>query len=142
MLGVLANATIPYSGYRIAKVARVQLIKASAELRRFKEAGIVRELPGNRRGSMWTLTDPNLRAFFRQRVRIFSWEDLRSQSRDRERRGRKILAEFPTWDFSKYTPNPSVVSHPEDFIRRPGKDAELAGLGLKTRNDVRKRRLK
>jgi hypothetical protein len=139
ILGTLASASVPFTGYRIGKVARVQPIKVSVELRRLKAAGLVEELAGERGGSRWRLTDPDLRTFFRRRVRLSSWEDLRAGERERRRRARRVVASTGSVDFSKYRANPTAVSNPEQYVRRPEKDEELARSGLKTRGDARKR---
>lgn len=140
MLGVLANSTMPNSGYRIAKIARVQPIKATRELRRLSDAGLVEELPGPRGGSRWLLTDQDLRAFFRRRVRILPWSEVRGGFEERATRGRQLLKQIPPVDFSKYRSSPEAVDRAAQFARPPGKDAELAVLGLRTRSDVRKKR--
>jgi hypothetical protein len=140
MLGVLANSSTPLSAYRIAKIALVQPIKGTLELRRLRDAGLVNELPGERGGSRWVLTDADLRAFFRRRVRILPWAEVRAGAEDRAARGRALLDRIRPMDFSKYRSSPEVGTRRQDFSRRPGKDAELARLGLRTRAAARKKR--
>jgi hypothetical protein len=140
ILGVLANSSTPLSTYRIAKIALVQPIKGTLELRRLRDAGLVNELPGERGGSRWVLTDTDLRTFFRRRVRILSWSEVRAGAEDRASRGRALLARIRPIDFSKYRASPEAGSRRTDFSRLPGKDAELARLGLRTREAARKKR--
>ncbi|MCI4361407.1 MAG: hypothetical protein L3J91_06845 [Thermoplasmata archaeon] len=139
VLAVLANATTPFTGYRVAKVAGVQPIKAVAELRRLAAAGIVQQVPGRPGSARWVLTDPDLRTFFQRRVRLSWWDDWRRDSRARARRAELAVAGIGPWDFSRYRPNRSAVSNPEEFVRRPGKDRELARLDLRTRPPDRRR---
>lgn len=140
MLGVLANSSTPLSTYRIAKIALVQPIKGTVELRRLRDAGLVKESRGERGGSCWFLTDTDLRAFFRRRVRILPWSEVRAGAEDRAARGQALLDRIRPIDFSKYRSSPVEGSRRQNFSRLPGKDAELARLGLRTRAAARKKR--
>ncbi len=68
-LAVLANADEPLTGYRVAKVANLPRQKVYPELRRSIEAGLVRKT-----ASGFTLTDADVRALLRKRVRI-RWDE-------------------------------------------------------------------
>jgi len=67
-LAVLANASFPMSGYRVARVAQVAEPKVYQELRRAVGVGTVRRL---RTG--YLLADPDIRTLLRMRVRIY-WD--------------------------------------------------------------------
>lgn len=132
VLAALASASAPFTGYRVAKVAGIQPIKAYAELRRLREAGIVRETPRGERGATWELLDENLRSFLTRRVRVVWWNDWQPGMAGRARRAEVALARIRQIDLSKFKPNPSAVSNPEEYTRRPEKDRVLARLGLRT----------
>ncbi len=74
VLAALAGASSPFTGYRIAKIADVQPIKAYAELRRLRDAGIVREIPGKKGRSAWELPPGEIRSFVGGRTRL-SWSN-------------------------------------------------------------------
>jgi len=130
ILAPLANAFDPMTAYRIAAVAQLQRTKVYSELRRLEKAGIVRSSSVADGPTVWTLTDPDLRAFLRRRVRFWSWADWqRRRSRTSgPRRPRNDWAE--KFDSSKYRPNPSAVPNPREFRRPREKDRILAELGL------------
>ena len=74
-LGVLANASFPMSGYRVAKVAGLAEPKVYAELRRAVGAGTVR-----RTRAGYVLVDADLRTLLRLRVRLY-WDKDWDRSR-------------------------------------------------------------
>jgi hypothetical protein len=138
ILAVLAGASAPFSGYRVAKVARVQPIKAYAELRRLRDAGFVSETASERGKSAWQLSDSNLRSFLERRVRVAWWNDWEPGMEQRASRAEEVLAKVGRFDLSKFKPNPSAVSNPEEYVRPTEKDRVLARMGLRT--SARKRR--
>ncbi|MCI4347230.1 MAG: hypothetical protein L3J97_01260 [Thermoplasmata archaeon] len=115
VLAVLAGASRPLTGYRVAKIAEVQPIKAYAELRKLREAGFVRESP-----SGWELSDPQVRRLVGTRVRVVWSEDWETGEKERAQRAEKTLAKSRPWfDASRYTPNPSVAARYAKEIERP-----------------------
>jgi hypothetical protein len=80
-MAVLANADEPLSGYRVAKVANLPRQKVYPEIRRGIKAGLVQSSPTG-----FSLSDPDVRALLRKRVRI-SWDE----EWDRSRTGRSAL---------------------------------------------------
>lgn len=115
VLAVLAGASRPLTGYRVAKIAQVQPIKAYAELRRLREAGFVRET-----SSGWEISDPQVRRLVGTRVRIAWSEDWERGEEDRAQRAGKVLAASRPWfDASRYAPNPSVAARYAKEIKRP-----------------------
>jgi len=115
VLAVLASASRPLTGYRVAKIAGVQPIKAYAELRRLRAAGLVREAPPG-----WELSDPEVRRLVGSRVRIAWSEDWEAGTRKRARRAEQIVAESSPWfDASRYIPNPVVAARYAKEIERP-----------------------
>lgn len=75
VLAALASATTPQTGYRIARLANVQPIKAYTELRRLRSVGIVRELRASDGRSVWELPDGAIRSFVASRARIAQFEE-------------------------------------------------------------------
>jgi hypothetical protein len=128
-LGALASAGQPLTAYRIAKMTGAQVIKSVTELRRLEKAGFVTETPTDRGRTGWVLSDDSLRTLLRRRVRIV-W----STDWDREilkRVGRRRTTSRVRIDLSRFTPAPGGVPNPEEFVRPPEKDRELARAGLR-----------
>ena len=125
IVGVLANAFGPMTGYRVGRTAGVGLPKAYAELRKLKEGGLARETSNG-----WILTDSDIGTLFRKRYRL-SWSgdwfdgvDRRARS-DEEILSR--LAELPPPQFPKgWVPRRAALSR-----RSRSKDEVLAELGLR-----------
>jgi DNA-binding PadR family transcriptional regulator len=85
VLGLLADATDPKTGYELAKAAQSNPSKVYGILRDLMEAGLVQvrsDRPGVRR---YSLTDPDLRRFLLRHVRITTLQDWFSPARARER---------------------------------------------------------
>jgi hypothetical protein len=115
VLAVLAGATRPFTGYRVAKIAGVQPIKAYAELRRLSAAGLVREVP-----SGWELSDPEVGRLVGNRVRVTWSEDWLAGEADRAKRAERVAAESTAWfDPSRYAPDPAVAARIAKEIERP-----------------------
>jgi len=136
ILAVLAGASVPFSGYRVAQVAGVQPIKAYAELRRLRIAGIVRETPRKKGQSVWELPPGDLRSLIARRSRIywsgdwmsngrrkFTVDDLRfARQISKAARRRPRYVEIP----------PSARAILSEMIRPSEKDEILERLGLRT----------
>jgi len=115
VLAVLAGASRPFTGYRVAKISGVQPIKVYSELRRLRDAGFVREVP-----SGWELSDPQVRRLVGDRVRIVWSEDWETGETERGRRAEKVVTESRPWfDTSRYAPNPAVAARYAKEIERP-----------------------
>ncbi len=85
VLGLLADATVPKTGYELAKAARANPSKVYGILRDLTEAGLVQVLldrPGVRR---YSLADPDLRRFLLRHVRITTLQEWFSPARVRQR---------------------------------------------------------
>ena len=85
VLGLLADATVPKTGYVLAKAAKASPSKVYAILRDLAEAGLVQTVsdrPGIRR---FSLADPDLRRFLLRHVRITTSEEWFSPARVQER---------------------------------------------------------
>jgi len=136
VLATLAGASTPFSGYRIAKVADVQPIKAYAELRRLRDAGIVRETPGEKGRSLWELPKGEVRSFISSRARVYwsgDWfENVRVKITPADwrfaRRVAKAAAKRPR---PKSIP-PAARAILSEMVRPPEKDEILERLGLPT----------
>lgn len=64
-MAVLANSEEPLTGYRVAKVANLPRQKVYPEINRGVEMGVIERVRGGCR-----LSDPDIRALLRKRVRI------------------------------------------------------------------------
>jgi biotin operon repressor len=143
VLGALANASGPLSGYRIAQMIDAQRIKVNAELRRLQSAGLVAQRKTRDGGAGWVLEDPDLRRFLRRRIRVvFSsdWDDgraLRGRAVDR------LLAEIEAGlpdpkqspEFYRppgWKPSGEVMRTIREKVRAPQKDAILRRYGART----------
>jgi hypothetical protein len=136
VLAVLAGASVPFSGYRVARVAGVQPIKAYAELRRLRTAGIVREIPIKEGQSVWELPPGDLRSFVAKRVRVYWSGDWMSSPR------RKFTVDDLHFArqlnrVAKRRPRPSTIppyarAILSEMVRPPEKDELLERLGLPT----------
>lgn len=138
-LGTLANAEFPMTGYRIAKVAGVPEPKVYPELRRGVKAGFVR-----RERSGYRLTDPDLRALLRKRIRIYwdvDWDASRKGWKD-ETPGllksglsaiRRRLKANPSYLRPKgWKPPAASRRWAREIARPPEKDALIRRRGRRT----------
>lgn len=129
VLGVLANSSTALSGYAISKLSGTQRIKVSSELSKLAAAAVVRAEGAGKVRRVWTLTDPGLRQFFSQRVRIISTDELEGRAnRARLAKPRAVL-----WanrvDLTTLTPSRQVDL--SEFRRARGKDLVLRQAGLR-----------
>src|SRR6266487_3075868 len=88
VLGLLADATVPKTGYELAKAARANPTKVYGILRGLAEAGLVlvqSDRPGVRR---YCLVDADLRRFLLRYVRITTLQEWFSPVRVRQREAR------------------------------------------------------
>jgi hypothetical protein len=134
-LAPIANAASPLTAYRIGWLARVPRTKVYAELRRLSVSGLVRERRNGSGPSTWTLTDRDVAALLRKRVRIVWSGDLSKSSRERAKRGREISAQPSSWfDPSKYRRNPIVAARIAEEVVRPEGKGDFPGLPASRRS--------
>lgn len=136
VLAALAGAMSPFSGYRVAKVARVQPIKAYAELRRLRDAGIVREVPRPKGRSGWELPEGEIRSFVAGRSRVYwstDWMDSprRIATAADVRFARTIERVAATRPRPRAIP-PAARRILSEMVRPSKKDEILERLGLPT----------
>lgn len=123
LLAVLANAQHPMSAYRVAKVGEVRPPKAYPQLDRLRAAGLVAGTP-----SGWIITDNDVAALLRKRVRI-AWEgdwfrDKPKRDREDRRRYRELRrGPSPVWD--------GIGPLRHGVARRRAKDELLVRHGLR-----------
>jgi hypothetical protein len=129
VLGVLANSSLPLSGYAIAKLSGCQRIKVSGELRKLKAAMLVNEVRSGKIRRVWTLTDPGLRRFFGQRVRILSPAELERRTRPSRAGVNAAISWARSIDLGKAAPPPDVDL--KEFRRPAAKDRALRNAGLR-----------
>lgn len=125
VLGLLADATIPKTGYELAKAARASPSKVYAILRDLLEAGLVQTVsdrPGVRR---YSLADPDLRRFLLRNVRITTIGDWFSPARVQQREAR--LNRLPPMRFEVRSSRVRRERLPNyrEFERPPEKDRAL-----------------
>lgn len=121
-LGVLANAEMPLSGYRVAKVAGLPEIKVYQELRCNVEAGLV-----EKSAKGYTLLDPDVRALLRKRIRLSWSEEWYAGEAARASRAKETLALPARWfDRARYAPNPAIAARYAKEIERPAEKDRLA----------------
>jgi len=136
VLAVLAGASMPFSGYRVAQVAGVQPIKAYGELRRLRVAGIVRETPRKKGRSVWELPPGDLRSFVARRARVYWSGDWMSNARrkltvDDWRFARQVNRAANRRSRSRRIPL-SARAILSEMVRPSEKDEILERLGLPT----------
>ncbi len=129
VLGVLANSSVPLTGYAISRLSGSQRIKVSAELGKLAAASLVKAVGSGKVRRLWTLTDPGLCQFFRERVRIVSSQELRS----RAERAALSEPEAVRWansvDLRGLRPSSKV--NLSEFRRPVDKDRALRRAGLR-----------
>lgn len=125
VLGLLADATIPKTGYELAKAARASPSKVYAILRDLMQAGLVQTVsdrPGVRR---YSLADPDLRRFLLRNVRITTIQEWFSPARVRQREA--MLDRLRPVRFEIRPPRVRREQLPnyQEFERPPEKDRAL-----------------
>jgi hypothetical protein len=128
VLAALAGASAPWTGYRVAKVAGLQEIKAYRELERLRAAGIVRTS-----GNGWVLPPGELRTFLARRLRVSWSEDWFAGENGRALRARRVLDRPTRWfDARRYRPDRAVAAcYAKEFERPPEKDELALRSGLR-----------
>ena len=122
-LGVMANAEIPLSGYRIAKLANLPEIKVYQALSAATRAGLV-----ERSALGFRLVDSDLRLYLSKKVRLRWSEEPSLQAR----RPPSVRASGATpsvgwFDPTKYRRNPKITSrYRREFLRPPEKDVPFS----------------
>jgi DNA-binding PadR family transcriptional regulator len=129
VLGLLADATVPKTGYELAKAARASPSKVYGILRDLREVGLVQTVwdrPGVRR---YSLVDPDLRRFLLRNVRITTIEDWFSPARIQQREAR--MSRLPPMRFEVRTSRVRREALPNyrEFERSPEKDRALRRVG-------------
>jgi len=125
VLGLLADATVPKTGYELAKATGANPSKVYGILRDLTEAGLVQVLsdrPGVRR---YSLADPDLRRFLLRHVRITTLREWFSPARMRQRE-----ASLDRLRPERFAPQPSRMKREKlpnyrEFERPPTKDRAL-----------------
>src|SRR6266508_1262414 len=125
VLGLLADATVPRTGYELAKAARASPSKVYRILRDLVEAGLVQvvsDRPGVRR---YALADSDLRRFLLRHVRITTLQEWLSPARVRQRE-----ASLDRLRTERFVSRPSRVKREQipnyrEFERPPEKDRAL-----------------
>ncbi|MGA7922851.1 MAG: hypothetical protein WCA77_02610 [Thermoplasmata archaeon] len=128
-LGVLAGAERPITAYRVAQATGDQGTQVYTALRKAKEWGIVEENREKGGASVWSLSDPNLRSFLNQRIRISVLAEFMDSSRRKTRPGALLNI-----DLSAYPSKP--IPQDSELYRPPEKDELLERRGLRSRRQT------
>lgn len=125
VLGLLADATVPKTGYELAKAARANPSKVYGILGDLREAGLVQTVsdrPGVRR---YSLADADLRRFLLRNVRITTIEDWFSPGRVQQREA--SLNRLPPMRFEVQSSRVRREALPNyrEFERPPEKDRAM-----------------
>ncbi len=139
-LAALSNSTSPLTGYRVTKLTGVQPTKVYEEIRRLANSGIVTKQVTENGRTGWVVSDPYLRSFFRERVRLLSAEGWKRELEARVRQQKPIPLEVLNLDLSRYKANPSGVPNRKEFERPALKDQILAAAGLQVSRHGKLRR--
>jgi DNA-binding transcriptional ArsR family regulator len=136
VLAALAGASSPFTGYRVAKVADVQPIKAYSELRRLRNAGIVREMRDEKGRSVWELPPGEIRSFVGGRTRV-SWSAdwMNNPRRQVTPADRSFVLQFAEAATKRKRPKSVPLAARtilSEMVRPSGKDTILERLGLPT----------
>lgn len=134
VLGLLADAAAPKTGYELAKAARANPSKVYGILRDLSEAGLVEAVldrPGVRR---YALTDPDLRRFLLRHVRITTLQEWFSPARVRQRE-----AMLDRLRPERFEPRPSRTRRDRlpnyrEFERPAEKDRALRRVAMRQRS--------
>ena len=124
VLGFLADARTPKTGYQISKATDVRPPKVYRELRRLAETDFLEvvEEPGRKR---YRMVDEDLRRLLLRCARITSEDEWFSAERVRERRGAFERARGIRLSLPESTPNRNAVLNPSEYERSPAKDRAL-----------------
>lgn len=125
VLGLLADSTVPKTGYELAKAARANPSKVYAILRDLAELGLVKTTSNRPGVRQYSLADPDLRRFLLRNVRITTIEEWFSPARVQAREvtlGHLKPTRFEIW--SSHTRRQRLPNYRE-FERPPEKDRAL-----------------
>lgn len=101
ILGYLANASTPQTGYAVSKSLGIGVSKVYEELRRLESIGILAKSLDSKGSRRFLLRDQDLRNFLVKRIRIASTDDWFSAEKIAERRrafkeAKRIPANLPS----------------------------------------------
>ena len=120
VLGLLADAREPKTGYQVAKATGLNPPKAYRELQRLATTGFVRvvEEPGRK---CFRLVNEDLRRLVMRYVRITTEDEWFSPDRVRERREALERAARIRLTLPESKPNPDAVPNRGEYERSPAK---------------------
>lgn len=124
VLGFLADARTPKTGYQISKATGIRPTKVYGELRRLAETDFLEVVEEPRR-KLYRMVDEDLRKLLLRRARITSEDEWFSPERVRERREALERASRTPLSLPESTPNRDAVLNPSEYERSPAKDRAL-----------------
>ena len=120
-LGVLANASGPLTGYRVAAIADLPRIKVYPELREAESCGWI-----TRSAAGYEMPESYLRSLLASRVRIVWSEDWMAGETKRMRRVQAADNRDTSWfNPAKYARNPRVARRYASEFARPAEKNEI-----------------
>jgi DNA-binding PadR family transcriptional regulator len=130
VLGYLAQASVPETGYGIAKALDLAIGNVYKELESLEEWAIVGSELDFKGGKRYRLIEEALRPFLLKRLRILPSDDWFSADRVARRRGR--LKEIRALEVKVPRTRTARADRPfrGELQRSPGKDRELKRIGV------------
>lgn len=127
-MAALAGSSKPITGYRVSLITGLPRTKVYSELKRSLDSGLV-----ERKGRLYCLVDPVIRALLQKRVRLV-WADDWFEEMERREPARQdlvsALQRLPPPKFRRETG--WVPHHPESYRRDPEKNTTLWEMKLRT----------
>lgn len=125
ILGFLAQASTPKTGYSIAKQLDIGVSNVYPELKRLEALALVATRLDAKGSKLYYLTDEDLRRFLQRRVRVMAASDWLSSDRvaqreSRAQEARKLAVRLPRVEARRKN-----LPFKEEFRRPPQKDRAL-----------------
>jgi len=129
VLGVLADAMVPKTGYELAKAARASPSKVYAILRDLAEAGLVQTVSNRPGVRQYSLADSDLRRFLLRNVRITTIEEWFSPARVQAREAALGRLKPMRFEIRSSRTRRERLPNYREFERPPEKDRALRRVG-------------
>lgn len=125
ILGFLAQASAPRTGYAIAKELEIGVSNVYPELKRLEELALVATRLDAKGSKLYVLADEDLRRFLQRRMRVMAASDWLSADRIAEREARSREVGTSTVRLPRGKARRKSLALGEEFRRPPEKDRAL-----------------
>jgi DNA-binding PadR family transcriptional regulator len=125
ILGYLAQASDPRTGYSIAKDLQIGVSNVYPELKQLEAWSIIASRPDKNGRRVFELADEDLRRFLLRRVRVISSQEWFSSARIAQREAQSIEAIELPLRVSRVRSNQRNRPLEDEFRRPPEKDQAL-----------------